>query len=131
MELKVSREENCVLAKTIGAVDHSARQLFRESLHLLVAQRGTNVVLDLSHSNYITSDGIEQLVSLACHANSSGSRVILAACSPFISEVLNRCKLNRFFEIADTRYRQCSGLDPAAQATVELADTGVGFTPCG
>ena len=75
---------------------------FRESLHPLVGQSGTNVVLDLSQSNFINSSGIGQLVSLVTHANTSGSRVVLAACSPFISEVLNRCKLNRFFEMADS-----------------------------
>jgi hypothetical protein len=26
----------------------------------------------------------------------------LAACSPFISVVLNRCKLNKFFDMAET-----------------------------
>jgi|SRR5271157_4339223 len=102
MELKVSHEDGYVLATTVGAVDDAARELFRESLHPLVGQSGTNVVLDLSQSNFVNSNGIGQLVSLATHANTSGSRVILAACSPFISEVLNRCKLNRFFEMADS-----------------------------
>lgn len=102
MELKISREEGCVLAATDGTVDETARDLFRESLHPLVGQSGTNVVLDLSQSNYINSSGIGQLVSLVTHANASDSRVVLAACSPFISEVLNRCKLNRFFEMAES-----------------------------
>ena len=102
MELKVSHEEGYVLAATTGSVDDAARQLFRESLHPLVGQSGTNVVLDLSQSNYITSDGIGQLISLVAHANTNGSRVVLASCSPFISVVLERCKLNRFFEMADS-----------------------------
>ena len=102
MELKLSHEEGYVLAATTGVVDDAARELFRESLHPLVGQNGTNVVLDLSQSNFINSSGIGQLVSLVTHANSSGSRVVLAACTPFISEVLKRCKLNRFFEIADS-----------------------------
>jgi hypothetical protein len=42
------------------------------------------------------------LVLLVTHANTTGSRVVLAACSLFISEVLKRCKLNKFFEMADT-----------------------------
>ena len=101
MELKVSHEEGYVLAATIGTVDETAREHFRESLHPLVGQSGTNVVLDLSQSDSINSNGIAELVSVVTHANASGSRVVLAACSPFISEVLDRCKLNRFFEMAD------------------------------
>jgi anti-anti-sigma factor len=102
MELKVSHEEGYVLAATAGPIDEDAQELFREALHPLVGQSGTNIVLDLSQSNYMTSVGIGQLVSIATHANSSGSRVILAACSPFISVALNRCKLNRFFDITDS-----------------------------
>ncbi len=102
MELSVSHEEGYVLAKTAGFVDDAAQELFRESLHPLVGHSGTHVVLDLSQSNYITSEGIAQLVSLASHANTTGSQVVLTACSPFISEVLSRCKLNKFFEMADT-----------------------------
>jgi anti-anti-sigma factor len=102
MQLKVSHEDGCVLGATTGPIDDSAKELFHEYLHPLVTQRGTKVVVDLSQSNFITSNGISQLVSLAVHANSSGSRVILAACSPFISAVLERCKLNTFFEMADS-----------------------------
>jgi len=102
MELKISHEEGYVLAATVGTVDEAAREPFRELLHPLIGQRGTRIVLDLSQSNFINSNGIAHLVSLVTHANTSGSRVILAACSPFISEVLNRCKLNRFFEMADS-----------------------------
>ena len=102
MELKISHEEGYVLAATVGVVDDAAKDLFRESLHPLVGQNGTNVVLDLSQSNRINSEGIGQLVALVTHANASGSRVVLAACSPFISEVLIRCKLNRFFEMVDS-----------------------------
>ena len=102
MELKVSHEEGYVLAATVGAANDSAKEPFRELLHPLVGHRGTSVVLDLSRSAYIDSNGIAQLVSLVTHANSSGSRVVLAACSPFISEVLDRCKLNKFFEMAES-----------------------------
>ena len=102
MELKVSHEEGYVLATTAGTIDDDARELFRESLHPLVGQSGTNLVLDLSQSNLINSDGIGQLVSVVTHANTSGSRVVLAACSPFIAEVLDRNKLNTFFEMADS-----------------------------
>jgi len=102
MELKVSHEEGYVLAATTGPIDDSARELFGEYLHPLVGQSGTRVVLDLSRSNFITSNGIGQLVSVVTHANTKDSRVVLAACSPFICVVLARCKLNKFFEMADT-----------------------------
>jgi len=100
IELTVSHEAGCVLARTSGRIDEWAAGPFREQLYPLVGQSGTQVVLDLSQSNFISSHGIAQLVTLVAHANTNGSRVILAACSPFVSIVLERCKLNTFFEIA-------------------------------
>jgi len=100
MELNVSHETGYVLAATAGPIDDSAGDLFRQYLHPLVGQPGTNLVLDLSKSNFITSKGLGQLVSLAVHANTSSSRVILAGSPPFISVVLDRSKLTQFFETA-------------------------------
>ena len=102
MELTISHEDGYVLAATVGSIDDSSRDLFREYLHPLVRQRGTNVVLDLSGSDRINSVGIANLVSLVAHANTNSSRVILAACSPFVSIVLGRCKLDTYFEMADS-----------------------------
>ncbi len=99
MDLNLSHESGYVLGDTTGPIDDSAADLFREYLHPLVGQPGTNVILDLSRSNFITSKGLGQLVSLAIHANTSSSRVILAGCTPFVSVVLDRSKLTQFFEI--------------------------------
>ncbi len=99
MELHVTHEEGLVIARTLGAIDASARAPLSDQLHPLVSEAGTKVVLDLSASNFISSEGIGQLVALVARANSSGSRVILAAPSSFVAIVLNRCKLDQFFEI--------------------------------
>jgi anti-anti-sigma factor len=102
MELKVCYEEGYVVAATIGAIDDSAREAFREWLHPLVGQGGAKLVLDLSESKYINSNGIGSLVSLVVHANTSGSRVVISACSPFVAVVLGRSKLDTFFNMAET-----------------------------
>ena len=100
MELNLSHEDGYVLAGTAGPIDDAADDLFRQYLHPLVGRPGTNLVLDLSKSNFITSKGLGQLVSLAIHANTNSSRVILAGPTPFLSVVLDRSKLTQFFEIA-------------------------------
>jgi len=102
MDLTVSRQEGYVLAAATGRIDDSADGLFREHLFPLLAQAGALVVLELSQAKFISSHGIGHLVTLAAHANSSSSRVILAACSSFVAIVLSRCKLDGFFEMADS-----------------------------
>ena len=100
MELTIAHQPGYVLASTTGPLDASAEKTFREQLFPLVGRGGTNLVLDLSHSNLISSQGVGQLVTLVAHANTHSSRVILAACSSFVSIVLTRCKLDKFFEMA-------------------------------
>lgn len=102
MELSVSQQSGYVLAATQGPLDASAEKAFREQLFPLVGCSGTNLVLDLSQSKLISSQGIGQLVTLVAHANTHSSRVIMAACSSFVSIVLNRCRLDKFFEIVPT-----------------------------
>lgn len=102
MELNLSHEEGYVLAATVGAIDDSAQYVFRKYLHPLVEQSGTKILLDLSQSKSINSNGIGQLVSLAVHANTTGCRVILAACSPFVAVIFDRSKLTKFFEMAES-----------------------------
>jgi anti-anti-sigma factor len=102
MELQVSHESGYVLATTIGPIDGSAGELFREYLHPLVGQSGTKLIFDLSQSERINSAGIGELVLLVTNANTNSSQVILAACAPFVSIVFSRSGLDRFFEKADS-----------------------------
>jgi anti-sigma B factor antagonist len=100
MELNISHKEGCVLVRCLGSIDESAKPLFSEHVRPLFAEQGRKFVLDLSEANFITSAGIGNLAALAADANLRGSRVILAACSSFVSVVLARSKLDKFFEIA-------------------------------
>jgi len=100
MELTVCHEDGYFLAKTTGAIDGAAEQLFRDQLHPLVARRGTKLILDLSGSAIISSMGISRLVLLVTDANTKHSRVIIAAPSKFIRGVLRVSHLDHFFEIA-------------------------------
>jgi len=101
MELTVCHEDGYFLAKTTGAIDGSADQLFRDQLHPLVARRDTKLILDLSGSATISSLGISRLVLLVTDANTKHSRVIIAAPSRFLGGVFRVSHLDHFFEIAD------------------------------
>ena len=102
MELKVEHKQGYVLAIASGYLDDAARELFREHLHPLVGQQGTKLILDLSDAKRVNSAGLSHLVMLVTNANTNSSRVVLAACSPFIAGVLNRSKLDQFFEVVES-----------------------------
>jgi anti-anti-sigma factor len=102
VELQVTQEATYVLAQTRGPIDHEAEGLFREHLHPPAGQKGTRIVLDLSQSDFITSEGVGQIVVLVAHANAQSSRVIVAGCTPFVRTVFDRCKLDKYLEMADS-----------------------------
>jgi len=102
MDLAIFHEHSYVLAKTSGHVDDSAAELFRTHLHPIVGARDANVILDLSGSTRINSAGIARLVLLVTDANTNGSRVVLAAPSPFVEGVLRISHLDRFFTLTES-----------------------------
>jgi anti-anti-sigma factor len=119
MELTIDRQVGYVVARTKGAMDESARDVFRQQLHPLVGESGTKMILDLSGSQRINSQGVACLVALVADANTHDSRVILCNLQSFVAVVITVTKLDKYFDIAATlddainRARQSGGAGPA------------------
>jgi anti-anti-sigma factor len=100
VQLFLAQRNGVPVAQTLGAIDDSARELFRERLHSLVAQGGAGLVLDLSGSSYVNSQGLGHLVTLGTHANTKGMPLVLCGLQPHVAGVVSVTKLDRFFTIA-------------------------------
>lgn len=103
MELAVTQQEGYYLAVTDGPLDETTEPPFRDALHPLLAEKGTKVVIDLSGSKWINSDGLAALVRLVKDASKQQCRVIYASPSPFVREILEITRLETYFEVAPTR----------------------------
>ena len=68
----------------------------------LIEREQARIVLDLGAVPFITSSGLGELVRLVAQANSQGGRVLLANPTPFVADVLDTTKLNKFFEVCDS-----------------------------
>lgn len=101
MEVTFVPHDRYVLAQTSGPINESARDVFQQQLHPLVAD-GTRLVLDLAGSQRIDSQGVSNLVTLVAHANTNSSRVIFCNLQPYVATVLSVTKLDRFFDVAPT-----------------------------
>ncbi len=99
MELTVTHDGELVVAKVEGTLDESARGPFREQLHPLFGRKGTRLVLDLSGTPRINSQGVGNLVALVADANTQGSTVTLCGLSPFVAGVMSVTKLDKYFDI--------------------------------
>ncbi len=101
MELTISKKAGYVLAKTKGAVDDTAPDIFLRRLHPVAKQYDAMLILDLSGSDRINSMGIGALVSLVSEAGTSNCRVVLAGPTEFVAGALRVAKLETIFDIAD------------------------------
>jgi anti-sigma B factor antagonist len=99
VQLSLAQRNGLPVATTTGPIDDSARDLFREHLHPLVAQGGAGLVLDLSGSSYVNSQGLGHLVTLGTHANTKGATLVLCGLKPHVAGVVTVTKLDRFFTI--------------------------------
>jgi anti-anti-sigma factor len=99
MEVTFVPNDGYVLARTRGPIDESARDVFQNQLHPLVAD-GTRLILDLADSQRIDSQGVSNLVTLVAHANTNSSRVIFCNLQPYVATVLSVTKLDKFFDVA-------------------------------
>ena len=102
MNLTVAPHSGYTVAKTEGYIDETAREPFRDQLHPIVGQRNVRLIMDLSGSNRINSQGLGHLVTLVVHANTNSSRVIFCCVPSFLAIVFETSKLNSFFEIVKT-----------------------------
>lgn len=100
MQLNVTPREDSWLVETSGAIDDSARELFREELHPRLLKSGARMVLDLSGSNYVNSQGLGHLVTLVTHANTKGASLVFCGLQPHVAGVISVTKLDRLFAIA-------------------------------
>src|SRR5262245_5223908 len=100
MELTLSTKDGFTVATTKGNLDESAKDLFRDQLHPLVGVKGTRLIVDLSRSPRVHSNGIGNLVALTADANTNDSRVVFCNLQPYVSMVIGVTKLDKFFVLA-------------------------------
>ena len=102
MELTLEKRDGFVLARTRGVIGTDSGAAFREHLHPIVGDHGARVVVDLSGSERINSDGLAQLVRLVSDANTRGSQLVFAAPTPFVANVFSITRLDTFFRVVGT-----------------------------
>ncbi|QDU98491.1 STAS domain-containing protein [Lignipirellula cremea] len=100
MEITLTEQEGYHLAAIEGVIDDSAEGPFRQLLHPLFRERNSRLIIDLSGAPRINSRGIGCLTILVSDAHTNGGRVVFAAPTPFVSNVLKVTRLDTYFEIA-------------------------------
>lgn len=102
MEISLEQRAGVDIAHLIGEFRDEAGQELVAVVGGLLAAKNRRIVLDLSKVEYLNSAGLSALVTLGARTNLNESRLVLAAPTAFVANVLELTKLTRFFEIAQS-----------------------------
>jgi anti-sigma B factor antagonist len=101
MEISVTPMRRVDLLKVSGRVDSSNSNELDEVLQTRLDEGRSNLVLDLSEVNYISSSGLRTLVTALRASKKKGGDVRLANPSERVQEVLGLAGLDTLFESYD------------------------------
>jgi anti-anti-sigma factor len=100
MNLAVEQRAGVNIVHLVGELTDEGGDVLTSGVNDFVAQRGPRIVVDLSEVPYMNSAGLSSLINLATRTNLAEGRVMLAAPTPFVANVLEMTKLTKFFEVA-------------------------------
>lgn len=101
MEITVTPMRRVDLLKVSGRVDSSNSNELDDALQTRLDEGRSNLVLDLSEVNYISSSGLRALVAALRASKKKGGDVRLASPSERVQEVLGLAGLDTLFESYD------------------------------
>jgi anti-sigma B factor antagonist len=101
MEVNTQNFKRVDLVTVSGRVDSSNAPQLDEALKNLTNSGRSNLVLDLSQVDYMSSAGLRSLVSTLRDCKRKGGDVRLATPSPRVSDVLSLAGLDSIFEVYD------------------------------
>jgi anti-sigma B factor antagonist len=99
MEVSTQNFKRVDLVTVSGRVDSSSAPDLDEALKNLTNEGRSNLVLDLSQVDYMSSAGLRSLVSTLRDCKRRGGDVRLATPSARVSDVLNLAGLDSIFQI--------------------------------
>ncbi len=91
MKVREERDGDIVVLEPEGRIDSTTAPVLGERLTMVLADRGTRLVLDFKSLEYISSAGFRVLLLAAKHAETAGSRLVLCGITG---------KVRQLFELA-------------------------------
>jgi len=104
--IKITRQGDVIIVQLLDkeVLEEHVIAEIGEALFTLVAQeKPVKLVLDFSRVNHMSSSTLGMLIRLSKHIGESGSALKLCAIKPTLYNVFEITKLDRLFEIYDTK----------------------------
>ena len=105
MDYSIDRRETAVVVAVRGRVDESSWEAFGAGLSQAIEQAGeaglTNVVIDLTNLEYMSSRGLRVLTVAKRQGDEAGVSVSLASPNEVMREILAISRYDKLFTITD------------------------------
>ncbi len=103
MKIEVTKENDIAIVAVEGEIDVETSPQLRERFDELLAQGEHNFVIDLGGVDFIDSSGLAAFVRLFKRVRVGEGDVKLCCIRPEILKIFELTRLNRVFDIFDTR----------------------------
>lgn len=103
VDINVSEQENVTLVEVVGRVDSVTASEMGSGINDAIDQGQTQIVLDLSQVDYMSSAGLRELVGSLKRIKKASGDMRIANPSPRVREVLEMAGLDTIFLIFDTQ----------------------------
>ena len=99
MDIQQNEQDGITYLRFSGTMDIENYPVMKQAIAELNATEARNVIVNLSGVETISSSGVGALVHLASELKKRDGRLILAAPSKIVAEVLELLRLTTFFRI--------------------------------
>ncbi len=103
MNLAVSREKNVTVIAMQGKLDSFSSKVFEEQLLALIAEGHTNLILDCTQLEYVSSAGLRVFYLAANRLQALGGKMVFCAVNENIQRVFDIVDLSSDFLMLPAR----------------------------
>ena len=101
MNVTLAPCDGYVLASVTGSIDSTNADEFSKRVRSVVESQDSDLLLDLSKTNYVNSDALAEFLNLRRVAEKNSRRFVLISPSPLVREVLTKTRLDTVLHVVD------------------------------
>ena len=101
MNLTLDSCDGYVLASVAGSIDSTTADDFGSRVRPVVENQDTDLLIDLSETDYVNSDGLAEFIQLRDVAERHSRRLVLISPQPLVRQILSTTRLDTILDVVD------------------------------
>ena len=99
MKLTLDSRSGCVLARVAGSLDSGTIDDFGNRVRPIVETQRVDLLIDLSETDYLTSEALEEFIRLRAAAKRHSNRLVLVSPTPLVRKILEATRLDAILPV--------------------------------